>query len=149
MKTLSWGVQGTDAKTSLSIGISYSATWPSCLLCPGAKLFQKGQKFLRPSGAILPLVKIFLPPLPPLKIKSAADEKNPGHTSAYKLEKLFYLSKLPCTYIFILIIYIRFTQLQKSYIILYLYLFVILRGKQRSFFIIGIFLRRCRGSCLF
>ena len=43
----------------------------------------KGIKFLRPSSAILPLMKRFIAPAK--KIESAPDEKNTGHASAFFL----------------------------------------------------------------
>ena len=50
--------------------------YPPPLLCyaPGAETILGGQKI----SSIMPLMKIFLPPL---KMKSAPDEKNPGHAS--------------------------------------------------------------------
>ena len=54
------------------------------MLYPRSEFFKGGQKSSSfPSGAILPPMKIFVPPSPLLKIESAPDEKNPGHASAY------------------------------------------------------------------
>jgi hypothetical protein len=61
----------------------------------GQNIFRGGKKNLRPSIAIMHLMKIFLLPL---KIKSAPDEKKPGHASDSLGYKVFISSDILVKY---------------------------------------------------